>query len=121
MMPMRIRSLAPKTLEAANVPASPVATLPMKLRRDCMGKNSLGVNNNYTTRARPVMTPEPPLGYACVSCHRLLTRRLYPRIPARAFACATSRDREGADGRDTRTTACLRARLVNAAHRYTPN
>src|SRR5690349_18611788 len=95
MMPMRMRSLAPKTLEAANVPASPVATLPMKLRRDCMGKNSLGVNNNYTTRARPVMTPEPPLGYACVSCHRLPTRRLYPPFsPARSHVLRTATVRE---------------------------
>src|SRR5450432_858843 len=35
MMPRRMRSFAPSTLDAANVPASPV-TLPMKLRRDCM-------------------------------------------------------------------------------------
>src|ERR1039457_1184551 len=38
MMPMRIRSLAPRTLDAANVPARLVATLPMKLRRDCMDR-----------------------------------------------------------------------------------
>src|SRR5580704_18059695 len=38
MMPMRMRSLAPRTLDAANVPARPVATLPMKLRRDCMDR-----------------------------------------------------------------------------------
>jgi len=31
----------------------------------------------------------------------------------------TSRDREEAVGRDTRTTACLRARLVSVP-RYTP-
>src|SRR5689334_20568145 len=36
MMPIRTRSLAPRTLEAANVPAKPVATLPMKFRRECM-------------------------------------------------------------------------------------
>ena len=36
MMPRRMRSLAPRALEVASVPARPVATLPMKLRRDCM-------------------------------------------------------------------------------------
>src|ERR1022692_1085447 len=44
MMPRRIRWLAPRTLPAASVPAKPVATLPMKLRRDCMGTGSLDVN-----------------------------------------------------------------------------
>src|ERR1039457_4636435 len=38
MMPMRIRSLAPRTLDAASEPARLVATLPMKLRRDCMDR-----------------------------------------------------------------------------------
>src|SRR4029077_15912434 len=36
MMPIRMRSFAPRTLEAANEPARPEATLPMKLRRDCI-------------------------------------------------------------------------------------
>src|ERR1019366_6099921 len=44
MMPRRIRWLAPRALPAASVPARPVATLPMKLRRDCMGIGSLDVN-----------------------------------------------------------------------------
>src|SRR5215470_724945 len=36
MMPRRMRSLAPRTLDVARVPARPVATLPIKLRRDCI-------------------------------------------------------------------------------------
>src|ERR1017187_4397235 len=44
MMPRRTRWLAPRALPAASVPARPVATLPMKLRRDCMGIGSLDVN-----------------------------------------------------------------------------
>src|ERR1039458_9422289 len=48
MMPRRIRWLAPRALPAASVPARPVATLPMKLRRDCMGIGSLDVNQLYT-------------------------------------------------------------------------
>src|ERR1019366_8596443 len=43
MMPRRIRSPAPRALPAASVPARPVATLPMKLRRDCMAIGSLDV------------------------------------------------------------------------------
>src|ERR1035437_3900888 len=44
MMPRRIRWFAPRALLAANVPARPVATRPMKLRRDCMGIDSLDLN-----------------------------------------------------------------------------
>src|ERR1035437_9322182 len=44
MMPRRIRWFAPRALLAANVPARPVATRPMKLRRDCMGIGLLGRN-----------------------------------------------------------------------------
>src|SRR5450759_2842296 len=44
MMPRRIRWFAPRALRAANVPARPVATRPMKLRRDCMGIGLLGRN-----------------------------------------------------------------------------
>jgi hypothetical protein len=36
MMPRRMRSLAASTLGAAMAPAKPLATLPMKIRRDCM-------------------------------------------------------------------------------------
>src|ERR1035437_8843481 len=42
MMPRRIRWFAPRALLGANVPARPVATRPMKLRRDCMGIGLLG-------------------------------------------------------------------------------
>src|ERR1051325_7916086 len=59
-------------------------------------------------RERMVVTPEPPLAYARGSYTPLVT-------PAQPHAWLTSRDREGADGRDTRTTACLRARLGYAA------
>src|ERR1022692_4463167 len=38
MIPMRMRSLAPRSLEAASEQARLVATLPMKWRRDCMGR-----------------------------------------------------------------------------------
>src|SRR5690349_13161845 len=61
-----------------------------------------------TVRERMVVTPEPPLAYARGSYTPLVP-------PAQPHAWLTSRDREGADGRDTRTTACLRARLVYAA------
>src|SRR5260370_16144678 len=37
IMPSRMRSFAPKTLDTASEPARPEATLPMKLRRDSMG------------------------------------------------------------------------------------
>src|SRR5271157_4898350 len=59
MMPMRIRSFAPNTLEAASVPARPEATLPIKLRRDCMGKLLLGClweQPNYTLYCRFTVT-----------------------------------------------------------------
>src|SRR5581483_10387123 len=46
--PTRTRSLAPSTLDAASVPANPVATLPMKFRLDCTENTPfLGVENEY--------------------------------------------------------------------------
>src|SRR5713226_4045302 len=42
MIPSRSLSLAPRTLETASVPARPEATLPMKLRRDCIALLLIG-------------------------------------------------------------------------------
>src|SRR5579862_7715764 len=57
MIPRRTRSFAPSTLDAAKVPANPPATLLMKLRRDCMERNSFVVaedNPDYSRRGRVV-------------------------------------------------------------------
>src|ERR1700722_5466603 len=44
MMPMRMRSLAPNTLDVARVPAKPVATLPINTRRDCIEAPCIALN-----------------------------------------------------------------------------
>ena len=62
MMPRRMRSLAPSTLDAAKVPASPVATLLMKLRLDCMERYSFVVvedNPDYSRRGSVVRWRQP--------------------------------------------------------------
>src|SRR5438270_12359856 len=48
IIPRRMRSLAPRTLEVARVPARPLATLPIKLRRDCIG--TVPLENELTKR-----------------------------------------------------------------------
>src|SRR5207244_7234712 len=46
-IPRRIRSLATKTLEVANVPAIPVATWPINFRRECIWRQLLTTEDGY--------------------------------------------------------------------------
>src|SRR5690242_1357120 len=74
-----------------------------------------------------VVTPAKPLAYARGSYARCVCAATsgdrWPKHPNNHLlpSPVTSRDRKGADGRDTRTTACLRARLVLAVFCAAPS